>query len=101
MWSTARPGRVALRIRNPVPILHEAGWDLRPVWTGKENVAAAGIRSPDRAACSGPCTGYTILAYVVTMATSNDRGNLRGHQCFRLMATEGFFVSLCVRVCGF
>jgi len=33
---------------NPVPVVHEAGWAPGPVWTGAENVAAKGIRSPDR-----------------------------------------------------
>jgi len=31
-----------------VPIVQEAGWTLGPVWTGAENLAPAGIRSPDR-----------------------------------------------------
>jgi hypothetical protein len=32
----------------PVPIVQEAGWALGPVWTGAENLAPTGIRSPDR-----------------------------------------------------
>jgi len=48
------------------------------------------IRSPDRPAHNDSCTDYTILAHVVTMATSNDHGKLSGHQCFRLMAIERF-----------
>ena len=32
----------------PVPIAQEAGWAPRPVWTGAENLAPTGIRSPDR-----------------------------------------------------
>jgi len=31
----------------PVPIVHEAGWAPRPVWTGVENLASIGIRSLD------------------------------------------------------
>jgi hypothetical protein len=38
--------------RGPVPILREAGWGLGPVWTGAENLASTGIRSPDRPARS-------------------------------------------------
>jgi hypothetical protein len=34
--------------KDPVPIAQEAGWDLGPVWTGAENLAHTGIRSPDR-----------------------------------------------------
>ena len=35
-----------------VPIVQEAGWTLGPVWTGAENLASTGIRSPDRPARS-------------------------------------------------
>jgi hypothetical protein len=38
--------------RDPVPVLWEAGWALEPVWTGAENLALTGIRSPDRPARS-------------------------------------------------
>ena len=31
-----------------VPIVQEAGWVPGPVWTGAENLAPTGIRSPDR-----------------------------------------------------
>ena len=34
--------------KNPVPIVQEAGWAPGPVWTGTENLAFTGIRSPDR-----------------------------------------------------
>jgi hypothetical protein len=40
------------RERDPVPILYEAWWALGPVWTGAENLAPTGIRSPDRPARS-------------------------------------------------
>ena len=36
--------------KDPVPIVQEAGWASGPVWTGAENLAATGIRSPDRPA---------------------------------------------------
>ena len=32
--------------KEPVRILQEAGWALGPVWTGAENLAPTGIRSP-------------------------------------------------------
>jgi hypothetical protein len=38
--------------RGPVPIVWEVGWVLGPVWTGAENLAPTGIRSPDRPARS-------------------------------------------------
>jgi hypothetical protein len=33
--------------KDPVPIVQEAGWAPGPVWTGAENFARTGIRSPD------------------------------------------------------
>ena len=38
--------------KDPVPIVQEAGWAPGPVWTGAENLAPSGIRSPDRPARS-------------------------------------------------
>ena len=38
--------------KDPEPIVQEAGWAPGPVWTGAENLASTGIRSPDRSACS-------------------------------------------------
>ena len=38
--------------KDPVPIVQEAGWAPGPVWTGAENLAPTGIRSPDRPAHS-------------------------------------------------
>ena len=33
--------------KETVPIVQEAGWATGPVWTGVENLAPNGIRSPD------------------------------------------------------
>jgi hypothetical protein len=38
--------------KDPVPIVQEAGWAPGPAWTGAENLAPTGIRSPDRPARS-------------------------------------------------
>ena len=38
--------------KDPAPIVQEAGWGPRPVWTGVENLAPTGIRSPDHPARS-------------------------------------------------
>ena len=38
--------------KDPVPIVQEAGWAPGPVWTGAENFAPTGIRSPYRSASS-------------------------------------------------
>ena len=46
-WSTPRPGRFTPG-KYLVPIVQEAGWAPGPFWTGAENLAPIGIRSPDR-----------------------------------------------------
>jgi hypothetical protein len=46
-WWTPRPGRF-IPGNNPVFIVQKAGWAPGPVWTGAENLAPTGIRSPDR-----------------------------------------------------
>jgi len=38
--------------KDPIPIVQEAEWTPGPVWTGAENLAPTGIRSPDRPARS-------------------------------------------------
>jgi hypothetical protein len=38
--------------RDPEPIVQVVGWAPEPVWTGVENLAPTGIRSPDRSAGS-------------------------------------------------
>ena len=43
------PGHFTPR-KDPVPTVQEAGWAPGPVWTGAENLAPTGIRSPDRPA---------------------------------------------------
>jgi len=48
--SASRPGRTLPPEKEPVPIVQEARWSSGPVWTGAENLAPTGIRSPDRPA---------------------------------------------------
>jgi hypothetical protein len=50
-WSSTRPGRI-IPGKDPVPIVQEAGSAPAPVWTGVENLAPTGIRSPNRPARS-------------------------------------------------
>ena len=50
-WSPPRPGSFTPGI-DPVPIVQDTGWAPGPVWTGAENLASTGIRSPDRPARS-------------------------------------------------
>ena len=44
-WSTLRLGSFTPG-KDPAPIVEEAGWAPGPVWTGAENLAPIGIRSP-------------------------------------------------------
>ena len=48
VWLTPRPGRFIPEESDPVPIVRDTGWAPGPVWTGAENIASTGIRSPDR-----------------------------------------------------
>ena len=50
-WSTSRHGRFTPG-KDPAPIVYETGWAPGPLWTGAENLAPTGIRSPDRLARS-------------------------------------------------
>ena len=52
--------------RHPVPIVQEAGWAPGPFWTGAENLAPTGIRSPDRSTRSESLYDYAISAPKVT-----------------------------------
>ena len=49
--SASRPGQFTPG-KDPVPIVQEAEWAPGPAWTGAENFAPTGIRSPDRPARS-------------------------------------------------
>jgi hypothetical protein len=49
--------------KDPVPIVQEAGWSPGPVWTGAENLAPTGIRSPDGPACSQSLYRLLYLAH--------------------------------------
>ena len=45
--SASHPGHSLPPGEDLVPIVQEAGWDPGPGWTGAENLAPTGIRSPD------------------------------------------------------
>ena len=57
--------------KDPVPIVQEAEWTPGPVWTDAENLAATGIRSPDRPArsqslCVSVCCEINVWLTVTT-----------------------------------
>jgi hypothetical protein len=62
--SASHPGRSLLPGKDPVPIVQEAGWAPGPVWTGAENLAPTGIRSPDRPARSQSLYRLCYLAHI-------------------------------------
>jgi hypothetical protein len=51
--------------KDPVPNVQGAGWDPGPVWTGAENIAPTGIRSPDRPARSQSLYRLSYPAHVM------------------------------------
>jgi len=51
-WAVKAKPRPLYPGKDPVPIVHEAGWAPGPIWTGAETLAPDGIRSPDRPARS-------------------------------------------------
>jgi hypothetical protein len=69
--------------KDPVTIVQEAGWAPGPVWTGAENLAPTGIRSPNRMALMYllvlsvvyfHITLYCNIYFVAWDATSNEAG---------------------------
>jgi hypothetical protein len=54
MWwvVNAKPRPLYSRERDPVLLAKGAGWASGSIWTGTENLAPTGIRSPDRPTCS-------------------------------------------------
>jgi hypothetical protein len=56
--------------KDPVPIVQEAGWAPGQVWTGAENLAPTGIRSPDRPARSQSLYRLRFPAHFVSESVS-------------------------------
>jgi hypothetical protein len=85
-WSAARAGRTLLPGKDPVPIVQEAGWAPGPVWTGAQNLAPIGIRSPDLAArsqslyrLSYPALIYTCYECKFQRSSEIISGNFKRH----------------------
>ena len=60
------------RETDPVRIVSEAGWAPGSVWTGAENLAPTGIRSPDRPARSQSLYRLSRPAPVVVEISANN-----------------------------
>ena len=56
--------------KDPVSIVQEAGWVTELVWTGAENLAPTGIRSPDRPARSQSLYQLRCLAHMCLCCSS-------------------------------
>ena len=67
-WGVVTPRPLFTPGKDPVPIVQEARWTPGPVWTGAENLAPTGIRSPD-------CPAHSQLLYRLSYPTH--RLNLR------------------------
>jgi hypothetical protein len=65
--SASRPGRSFPPGKDAVPIVQEAGWAPGPVWTGAENLALTGIRSPDHPALVSRYTDHATQPTLKTM----------------------------------
>ena len=57
--------------KEPVPIVQEAGWAPGPVWTGAENLALKGIRSPDRQVRSQSLYRMSYAAHTTCVVEPN------------------------------
>jgi hypothetical protein len=51
-WVSATPRTLSTPVKDPVPIVQEAGWAPVLVWTGAQNIAPIGFRTSDRPARS-------------------------------------------------
>ena len=56
--------------RDPVPTAQEAGWATGRGWTGAENVAQTGIRTPDRPSHSESLYRLRHAQYCRLLATA-------------------------------
>jgi hypothetical protein len=75
--------------KEPVPTVQEAGWAPGPVWTGAENLALTGIRSPNQPACSQSLYRLCYLAHVPANSWQEILQNIlcrRLHACARARA---------------
>jgi hypothetical protein len=70
-------------VKDPVPIVQEAEWAPGSVWTGAENLAPTGIRSPDRSLRS---QSLYRLSYAAHMLNKDDL--LFGFKVFEIIWKE-------------
>jgi hypothetical protein len=77
--------------KDPVPIVQEPGWAPGPVWTGAENLALAGIWSPDRPARSQSLNRLNYPAHPIRYIMEHDlfqgKHSCWWDKCIRLLWT--------------
>jgi hypothetical protein len=76
----ATPRPLYSRERDPIPIVREAGWTPGAVWTGAENLACTGIRSPDRQARSKSL--YRLRYLIWKLQTNESASEVCVHMSF-------------------
>jgi len=81
VWvANATPRPLYPRERDSGPFVWEAAWAPGPAWTGAENLAPTGIRSPDRPARS---ESLYRLSYrgprIQSVTTKFQKGNRKGN----------------------
>ena len=59
--ANATPRPLYPREKKPVLVVYEAGWALRAVWTGAENLAPPGFDPQTVPPVASRCTDYAIL----------------------------------------
>jgi len=75
-WSAARPGRTLHPGKDPVPILQEAGWAPKPVWTGgktrpyRDSISGRPARSQSLYRLSYPAH-YNLLLITINYETNS------------------------------
>jgi hypothetical protein len=77
--------------KDPVPTVQEAGWAPGPVWTGAENLAPTGIRSPDRPTRIQPLYRLSYPAHILLtadMTIQNTRSQLRSVESLLLIKSQ-------------
>jgi len=62
--------------KDQVPIVQEAWWTPGPVWTGAENLAPTGVRSPDREARSQSLYRLSYRDHPTKVVTINNDTNI-------------------------
>jgi len=75
--------------KDPVPIVEEAGWVPGLVWTVAENLAPAGIRSPDRLASSQSLYRLCYPAHKFCMVVPNICGSSEWNLLYVILLAPG------------